>query len=83
MTNFDDGIPLRKMSIVGTHSSASLGGGTLGAYYETQASDLPTQLNSGIRALDMRCSHKNNRFVLNERGSDFGIDLGTILQIVK
>lgn len=59
MTNLDDGIPIRQMTILGTHSSMSQG--TWGDAFQTQSSSITTQLNSGVRALDIRCNHKNNK----------------------
>jgi len=59
MTNLDDGIPLRQLTIIGTHSSMSQG--TWGDAFQTQGSSLMTQLNSGVRALDIRCNHNNNQ----------------------
>ena len=60
MSGFDDGVPLRKLSILGTHSSMSQG--TWGDAFQTQASSLTVQLEAGIRALDIRCRHYNNAF---------------------
>ena len=60
MSSFDDGVPLRKLSILGTHSSMSQG--TWGDAFQTQASSLTVQLEAGIRALDIRCRHKDNAF---------------------
>jgi len=56
----DNGIPLRKISILGTHSSMSQG--TWGDAFQTQSLNLDTQLRTGIRALDIRCRHFNNKF---------------------
>ena len=42
MSLLDDGIPLRKMSIIGTHSSLSTG--TWGDAFQTQASSLSIQM---------------------------------------
>ena len=60
MGSFDDGVPLRQLSILGTHSSMSQG--TWGDAFQTQASSLDVQMQAGIRALDIRCRHQNNRF---------------------
>lgn len=41
-----------------------------------------TQLNSGIRALDIRCRHKNNKFQVHERMVDLKTDLAGVLMTV-
>ncbi len=63
MSNLDDGIPLRQLTIIGTHSSMSTG--TWGDAFQTQGSSLSTQLASGIRALDIRCRHYQNSFPIH------------------
>eukprot|EP01084_Bolivina_argentea_P223600 378300_1 len=47
----DDETLLSEISIPGTHDTMSFYGGD---YYQTQTMDLMTQLNSGIRFLDIR-----------------------------
>mgnify|MGYP002078670429 FL=1 len=63
MSGIDDGVPLRQLTIIGTHSSMSTG--TWGDAFQTQGSSLITQLNSGIRALDIRCRHYQNSFPIH------------------
>jgi len=60
MSKLDNGIPIRKMSIIGSHSS--LGTGPGGHAFMTQANSLYTQMMMGIRALDIRCRHYYDRF---------------------
>ena len=60
MGTLDDGIPLRKISLIGTHSTMSQG--IWGDAFQTQGLNLITQLRSGIRALDIRCRHQDNQF---------------------
>jgi 1-phosphatidylinositol phosphodiesterase len=60
MSLLDNGIPLRKLSIIGTHSS--MGTGAWGDAFQTQAQSLQIQMEAGIRALDIRCRHYNNNF---------------------
>lgn len=81
MSLFDDGVPLRKLSIMGTHSSMSTG--TWGDAFQTQASSLTVQLEAGIRALDIRCRHKNDAFPIHERGIYLNTDLGGVLSTVQ
>jgi len=56
----DNGIPIRKLSIIGSHCSMSTG--VWGDAFQTQSNSLMGQMVSGIRALDMRCRHYNNAF---------------------
>ena len=60
MSLFDDGIPLRKLNILGTHSSMSTG--SWGDAIQTQSLSLLVQMESGVRALDIRCRHYSNTF---------------------
>jgi 1-phosphatidylinositol phosphodiesterase len=80
MTNLDDGIPIRQMTILGTHSSMSQG--TWGDAFQTQASSITTQLNSGVRALDIRCNHKNNKLYAYERMINLNTELSGVLSQV-
>ena len=63
MSTLDDGVPLRQLTIIGTHSSMSTG--TWGDAFQTQGSSLATQLASGMRALDIRCRHYQNSFPIH------------------
>lgn len=63
MSTIDDGVPLRQLTIIGSHSSMSTG--TWGDAFQTQASSLSVQLASGIRALDIRCRHYQNSFPIH------------------
>jgi 1-phosphatidylinositol phosphodiesterase len=81
MTDLDDGVPLRQLTIVGTHSSMSQG--TWGDAFQTQSSSLETQLKSGVRALDIRCNHNNNKFQIHERSVDLNIDLPGVLTKIQ
>ena len=63
MSTIDDGVPLRQMTILGSHSSMSTG--TWGDAFQTQGSSLQVQLASGIRALDIRCRHYQNAFPIH------------------
>ena len=77
----DDGIPLRKISIIGTHSSLSTGTG--GDAFQTQSSSLSVQLQSGIRALDIRCRHENDKFRIHERLVDLGQNFDDVVNTLK
>ncbi len=56
MSKLDNGIPIRKLSIIGTHNSMGIGSSRT-LIFQTQGSNLMTQMNSGMRALDIRCKH--------------------------
>ncbi len=81
MSTLDNGVPLRQLTIPGTHSSMSTG--TWGDAFQTQASSLSTQLASGIRALDIRCRHYQNGFPIHERLIYLNVDLGGVLTTVQ
>jgi 1-phosphatidylinositol phosphodiesterase len=77
----DNGIPLRKLSMVGSHSSMSQG--TWGDAFQTQANSLSNQLTMGIRALDIRCRHYQNTFPIHDRMVYLNKNLGDVLATVK
>jgi 1-phosphatidylinositol phosphodiesterase len=77
----DNGIPIRQMSIIGSHSSMSQG--IWGDAFQTQGNSLMKQMVMGMRALDIRCNHKNNAFPINDRMIYLNIDLGGVLTIVR
>lgn len=81
MSTVDDGVPLRQLTIIGTHSSMSTG--TWGDAFQTQGSGLATQLASGIRALDIRCRHYQNSFPIHERLIYLNTDLAGVLSQVQ
>lgn len=59
LTTLPDTLPLSQLSLPGTHDSMALYGGDIP---QTQSMDLETQLNAGIRVLDIRCWHIANNF---------------------
>ncbi|MCQ6530462.1 phosphatidylinositol-specific phospholipase C [Bacillus mycoides] len=68
MQNLKDNLLISELSIIGTHNSMSLygGGGPYpDDYIRTQRMPLATQLNAGIRYLDIRVRHLNDTFVIN------------------
>ncbi|MBF2062909.1 MAG: phosphatidylinositol-specific phospholipase C [Calothrix sp. C42_A2020_038] len=62
MAKIPDNRNLSSLSIPGTHDSMSLHGGDV---VTTQSMSLATQLNSGIRVLDIRCRHINDSFAIH------------------
>ena len=57
-----DDTGLAKMSIPGTHETMSLYGGPIP---ETQTMSLRSQLNAGIRTIDIRCRHIEDVFTIH------------------
>ena len=63
MAYLDDSTTVSELSIPGTHDTMAIGrsiGG--GIITQTQSMDLSTQLNSGVRTLDMRCRNFTDTF---------------------
>lgn len=58
MKVLQDTFPICKISIPGTHDSGSIKGGRM---LKTQTADIPTQLQKGIRAFDIRLKEKNGK----------------------
>ncbi|CAM6002422.1 unnamed protein product [Sphagnum balticum] len=77
----DNGIPIRKLSIIGSHSSMSTG--TWGDAFQTQANSLTAQMKMGMRALDIRCRHYNNAFPIHDRLVYLNVDFADVLQTVQ
>ncbi|MDY7965684.1 phosphatidylinositol-specific phospholipase C domain-containing protein [Bacillus thuringiensis] len=68
MANIPDSRRISELSIPGTHGSMALHGGvagTIGDIAINQTMNLETQLNSGIRYIDIRCRHYHNNFAIH------------------
>ncbi|MGU3439921.1 phosphatidylinositol-specific phospholipase C domain-containing protein [Bacillus cereus] len=63
MGSIEDGTRLSELSIPGTHDTMSQGYG--GDIAQTQSLSLETQLNSGIRFLDIRCRYVDGSFAIH------------------
>ncbi len=74
MSNLDNGIPIREMSIIDTHSSMSQG--TWGDAFQTQSNSLTNQLMMRMRALDIRCRHYQNGLPVHDWLVYLNTDLG-------
>jgi 1-phosphatidylinositol phosphodiesterase len=81
MSNLDNGIPIRELSIIGSHSSMSTG--TWGDAFQTQSNSLTNQMMMGMRALDIRCRHKDNGFYIHDRLVYLNTDLQGVLNTVR
>ncbi|WP_224247684.1 phosphatidylinositol-specific phospholipase C [Hyalangium gracile] len=75
---------LAALSIPGTHDTMSFHGGSL---VQTQSLPLRTQLDAGIRALDIRCRHIGDRFAIHHgsvyQHANFDDVLRTTIQFLK
>jgi 1-phosphatidylinositol phosphodiesterase len=80
MSLLDNGIPLRKLTIIGSHSS--MGTGAWGDAFQTQSNSLMGQMRMGMRALDIRCRHFNNQLRVHDRLVYLNTDLGGVLSTV-
>jgi len=68
MTRLPDNILITELSLPGTHDTMSRCLGYTSAvcdWLECQTLTLATQLNAGIRVLDIRCRHVHNRFAIH------------------
>lgn len=81
MALLDNGIPLRKLSIIGSHSSKSQG--TWGDAFQTQSNSLTNQMRMGMRALDIRCRHMNDQLKIYDRIVSLNTDLAGVLATVR
>lgn len=57
--------------------------GSLGFWQYKQSSSIQVQLESGIRALDVRFKHLNNMFQLYDRSCNLGVNFDNVLVPVK
>ena len=81
MSLLDNGVPLRKLTIIGSHSS--MGSGPLNLTYQTQSNSLMGQMQMGMRALDIRCRHFNNQFHIHDRDMFLNHTLDSVIMIVR
>ncbi|MEB4814617.1 phosphatidylinositol-specific phospholipase C domain-containing protein [Bacillus thuringiensis] len=68
MGRIPDSRRISELSIPGTHGSMALHGGvagTIGDIAINQTMNLETQLNSGIRYIDIRCRHHHNNLAIH------------------
>ncbi|MHA2890651.1 phosphatidylinositol-specific phospholipase C [Bacillus cereus] len=79
MNTINDSTRLSRLSIPGTHDSMSTGNG--GDIAQTQSMSLETQLNSGIRYLDIRCALIGGAFHMYHGIMDLGTKMEDVLNI--
>jgi len=78
MSSLPDSRPLALISIPGTHESLALHGGV---EWQCQSMSLDYQLSIGIRALDIRCQHSGNRFLIHHSFVYQKMDFDDVLTI--
>jgi len=84
MSSIPDTTNLSDLSIPGTHDSMAFYGGEAA---QTQSMPLSTQLESGIRVLDIRCRHIGNAFAIHHgmvyQKANFDDVLKTVINFLK
>ena len=80
MGGIDGGVPIRQLSIMGTHSSMSQG--TWGDAFQTQSNSLTNQMTMGFRAFDIRCNHNNNQLFIYDRLVYLNTDLNAVFTTI-
>ncbi|QJR14630.1 phosphatidylinositol-specific phospholipase C [Usitatibacter palustris] len=75
-----DGRKISELSVPGSHDTMSHHGGDIA---KTQSMPLATQLNSGIRALDIRCRHVKNGFPIYHGIIDQKADFRDVLNTAQ
>ena len=85
MGALDYGLPIREMSILGTHNSVVFDSCFFitATTQQCQANSLQIQLESGIRAIDIHVKHLNNQFQVSDRGCAQGTSFNQVLTTVK
>ncbi len=85
MKGIDSGVPILKMSIIGTHNSVVFGScsSITGSTQQCQANALDIQLKSGIRAIDIHVKHFSDNFQIYDRGCIQNTNFDTVLTILN
>ncbi len=83
MSLVDDGFPIREMNILGTHQSMTWTDPCLSNIFRSQVQDLTTQLQSGMRAVDIRVKHQNDRFQMWDRVCNVGSNMDAVLTTIQ
>lgn len=85
MSHIKDSVRLNELSIPGTHDTMSIGYG--GDIPQTQSMSLQTQLDAGIRFLDIRCRYIDGSFAIHHGSvflhTMFGDVLNTATKFLK
>ena len=85
MGALDYGLPIREMSMLGTHNSVVFDSCFFitATTQQCQAWSLQIQLESGIRAIDIHVKHTSNKFQVHDRGCAQGSNFDNVLTTVK
>jgi 1-phosphatidylinositol phosphodiesterase len=88
MSYLSDNIEIRRISIPGTHDSATYNYrltsfGILRDLTLTQSLSIAQQLNSGIRFLDIRCRHVSNEFIIYHGFVNLNLNFDQIIQYAR
>ena len=81
MKKIPDDVRLEQLSMLGTHDTMALFGLTEHAI--CQRMTLKDQLESGIRALDIRCKLKDNDFKIYHGSHDQKANFGDVLKVIN
>lgn len=82
MSKIDDSLQISDFTIPGTHDSCSFHD-TIVPFVQTQKSDLLSQLNSGIRFIDIRCRHINDTFAIHHEQVYLNMNFDDVLKSCK
>jgi 1-phosphatidylinositol phosphodiesterase len=82
MSLVDDGLPIREINILGTHQSMAWSG-SLTDIFRSQVQTLSNQLLSGMRAVDLRVKHDNDRFQMYDRFVNIGYNMDDVLTTIQ
>ncbi|AQZ47425.1 1-phosphatidylinositol phosphodiesterase precursor [Paenibacillus larvae subsp. larvae] len=80
MASIKDTAKLSELSIPGTHDTMSIGYG--GDIAQTQSMNLKTQLNSGVRFIDIRCRYIDGVFAIHHGPVFLHVMFGDVLNTV-
>ena len=83
MTGLSDQVRLSYISIPGTHDTMAYQGQFNSSISKTQTLNLRTQLDSGIRALDVRCRHIHDRFAIHHGAVYLNASFDDVLRTVR
>lgn len=79
MDDIPDDVPVTALSIPGTHDSACIDGPL--EFAKTQNLDIPSQLNAGIRLLDIRLAHYQDNLLVHHDAVYMGKSYKDVLKI--
>lgn len=85
MKSIDSDITLDKLNIPGTHDSGTYTAGALdgAGMVKTQSLSIYEQLNEGIRYLDIRCRHIDNKFTIHHGMVYLNLNFDGVLEQCK